>query len=279
MALSDSTRQEAVPHVDYVNPRLAFGFTIGPIARDVRDVAMALQVMSGPDGRDVACIESEPDDCVSAINEGVEGLRFAWSDDLGYGARYALEESSRVIAAVRDAALRFRDLGAIVSRSGAAWEDPAPFVAATFDTLDVGWPGRNLASTPPPVDLRSALEARARAVGRLRDVVCTHDLLLSPTVQAVAPTAVLWSERWPSRAHDYLCFTMMFNWVGWPALTVPCGLVDGLPVGLQIVGPPGSDALVLRAAQAFHAAGPPLVPAGFAPTKPDALVSVPNECL
>ncbi len=177
-----------------------------------------------------------------------------------------------MIAAVRDAALRFRDLGAIVSRSGAAWEDPAPFVAATFDMLDVGWPGRNLASTPPPVDLRSALEARARAIGRLRDVVRTHDLLLSPTVQAVAPTAELWSERWPSRAHDYLCFTMMFNWVGWPALTVPCGLVDGLPVGLQIVGPPGSDALVLRAAQAFHAAAPPLGPAGYAPTKPDALV-------
>jgi Asp-tRNA(Asn)/Glu-tRNA(Gln) amidotransferase A subunit family amidase len=48
----------------------------------------------------------------------------------------------------------------------------------------------------------------------------------------------------------------MFNWLAFPAVSVPCGFVDGLPVGLQIVGPPGSDARILRAANAFQKAFP-----------------------
>jgi Asp-tRNA(Asn)/Glu-tRNA(Gln) amidotransferase A subunit family amidase len=77
----------------------------------------------------------------------------------------------------------------------------------------------------------------------------------------VAPPEDLFAERWanidpsseaPSSQH-YLCLTMMFNWIGWPALSLPCGEVDGLPVGLQIVGPPCSEAQMLRAAYAFQA--------------------------
>ena len=248
----------AVPHADYVRPSLAFGFTIGPIARDVRDTAMAFQVMAGPDGRDVACLESAPEDCLASIDEGVEGLRFAWTDDFGFGAAYAVDESSRVVTSVRDAALQFRGLGADVSGTDAVWEDPAPFLGTTFDTAGLGWPGLSYALTTQSAGYRSALEARARTIDLLRGVLREHDLLLSPTVQAVAPTAEQWDDSWPAAAERYLCLTMMFNWVGWPALSVPCGLVDGLPVGLQIIGPPGADALVLRAARAFQAAHDPL---------------------
>jgi aspartyl-tRNA(Asn)/glutamyl-tRNA(Gln) amidotransferase subunit A len=48
----------------------------------------------------------------------------------------------------------------------------------------------------------------------------------------------------------------MFNWLGFPALNVPAGFVDGLPVGLQLVGWPGREQTILRAAHAFLAAYP-----------------------
>jgi Asp-tRNA(Asn)/Glu-tRNA(Gln) amidotransferase A subunit family amidase len=48
----------------------------------------------------------------------------------------------------------------------------------------------------------------------------------------------------------------MFNWLGFPAVSVPCGFVDGLPVGLQIIGLPGREDLVLRVANAYQGAFP-----------------------
>jgi aspartyl-tRNA(Asn)/glutamyl-tRNA(Gln) amidotransferase subunit A len=60
-------------------------------------------------------------------------------------------------------------------------------------------------------------------------------------------------ERW----FDWAPFSHPFNLTQQPAASVPCGLTaEGLPVGLQIVGPMHADALVLRAARAFEAARP-----------------------
>jgi len=54
----------------------------------------------------------------------------------------------------------------------------------------------------------------------------------------------------------YTSHTFMFNWLGMPAASVPCGFVDGLPIGLQIVGRPHSEPQILRAAMAFMKAYP-----------------------
>jgi amidase/aspartyl-tRNA(Asn)/glutamyl-tRNA(Gln) amidotransferase subunit A len=49
---------------------------------------------------------------------------------------------------------------------------------------------------------------------------------------------------------------MIFNWLGFPAVSVPCGYVDGMPVGLQIAAWPGREDLVLRVASAYQQAFP-----------------------
>jgi aspartyl-tRNA(Asn)/glutamyl-tRNA(Gln) amidotransferase subunit A len=54
----------------------------------------------------------------------------------------------------------------------------------------------------------------------------------------------------------FAIYTAMFNWLALPAVSVGCGFLDGLPVGLQIVGPPGSDPKILRLAHAFRQAFP-----------------------
>ena len=86
------------------------------------------------------------------------------------------------------------------------------------------------------------------------------DLMLTPTLPVTAFAAGLDQPgSVAGRTTEYLswtAFTYPFNVTGQPAATVPCGSVDGLPVGLQIVGRRGADALVLRAAAAFEQAHP-----------------------
>jgi len=75
------------------------------------------------------------------------------------------------------------------------------------------------------------------------------------TVAPVAPDG--WATPYAD-AYMGTNFTFVANSTGCPAASVPCGLVDGLPVGLQIIGPPGDEAMVLRACHAVEAALPAL---------------------
>jgi aspartyl-tRNA(Asn)/glutamyl-tRNA(Gln) amidotransferase subunit A len=87
-----------------------------------------------------------------------------------------------------------------------------------------------------------------------------YDLLLTPTMPLPAfeaghlmPPAGDWGEAWT----NWSPFTCPFNLTQQPAASIPCGMTrDGLPIGLQIVGAIGADALVLRASRAFEAARP-----------------------
>jgi aspartyl-tRNA(Asn)/glutamyl-tRNA(Gln) amidotransferase subunit A len=86
-----------------------------------------------------------------------------------------------------------------------------------------------------------------------------YDLLVTPTLPIPAFSAGLevpegWHERrWPS----WTPFTYPFNMTGQPACSVPCGFTsEGLPIGMQIVGPRHADALVLRAAHTYQQAEP-----------------------
>ena len=87
-----------------------------------------------------------------------------------------------------------------------------------------------------------------------------YDLLLTPTVPLPAfeagyqtPPSGNWGEEWT----EWTPFSYPFNLTQQPAASIPCGMTrDGLPIGLQIIGAIGADALVLRASQAFEAAKP-----------------------
>ncbi len=233
--------------------------TIGPLARNVVDAAIVLHAMAGPDGRDFDCLQSTPPDYRADLAQGIEGLRLGWTDDFGYAAMYAFEESARVIGHVRDASKGFAALGATVEPLRETWEDFYPGIMGTMHLFSGG-------DRADRATWISSIDLRDRNWRRFRAVFSEHDLIVSPTSQLLSPTVEQWAARWAGDgpvpfphgtfAPHYTSHTHMFNWLGFPAVNVPVGFVDGLPVGMQVVGWPGSDAKVLRAAHAFLSAAP-----------------------
>ena len=80
------------------------------------------------------------------------------------------------------------------------------------------------------------------------------DIFLAPTLPILPPTVAATEDPAQSQGirEALLRLTFPFDMLGVPALTVPCGLVDGLPVGMQIIGRRDQDALVLRVGHAFQ---------------------------
>ncbi len=194
-------------------------------------------------------LQDEPPDYVVDIASGIEGLRTAWTDDFGFARRYSGPESDRVLEVARTAAGRWHELGAVVEPMSEVFDD--------------WWPHPTMMTSAPGVSYlqyQAAADARSGWWERLRRVFADHDLLLSTTILHVAFEVERWSAAWGSASGDYpngsfvptwTANTFPHNWLGWPAVSIPCGFVDGLPVGLQITGRPNEEALVLRAAAAY----------------------------
>lgn len=109
-------------------------------------------------------------------------------------------------------------------------------------------------------ELVRAGELRDRGRATITSLLQQHDLLALPTIPIPAPPLGTRTQRLSGTTIDtrkaLLSLTSPWNVAGLPAITVPIGLAEGLPVGLQLVGPAGGEHLLLSAAQWLQAAGP-----------------------
>ena len=109
------------------------------------------------------------------------------------------------------------------------------------------------------LELQSLHQRRAELGSHMRQFMQRFDVLVTPSVAVPAFDALPAGQR-PMSAETMLGWTPFshpFNLTQQPACSIPCGLTaDGLPIGLQIVGPMFGDALVLRAARAFERVRP-----------------------
>jgi Asp-tRNA(Asn)/Glu-tRNA(Gln) amidotransferase A subunit family amidase len=253
---------------------------IGPMTRDVRDAALLLQVIAGRDSRDPLTLQKEVPDYPARLDDGVDGVRFAWSPDFGF----IDPVDSRVVQTAAGATCVFEEAGGVLDNPAIRLEDVwdalrrFPVIsreksAEEFDHLrppDLPTLGDFLASLgSDPVKRQlvsiyvldraerpSHLEytmsippwVRGMPVDSLDSIFERYDLLLSPVTSRIAPVCgeqfhVPWT---------YTAYTYLVNLSGYCAASVPCGFVDGMPVGMQIMGRPGDELTVLRAARAFE---------------------------
>ncbi|WP_337180595.1 amidase [Sphingopyxis granuli] len=275
------TTRGLIPHVDYNAPSLLLTASYGPITRNVRDCALTLQALAGPDGRDFVSVPTAPPDYLDRIDDGVAGLRIAWTNDFGWAEAQAAPETPDIIAVARNAAAALADDGATVDETHQQWWDPRPSMFSLGGVLaGMGYippvtpmklyelevrldEALGLTAAPPPPTFdpppttadqyRVAAEDRAKLWAICEDIFASHDVLLSPTTPMQPRTLEEWGLQ--GRHHlvgSYTAHTVLFNFLGLPAISVPCGMLDGLPVGLQIAGPPGSEDALLRVAHAVH---------------------------
>ena len=157
--------------------------------------------------------------------------------------------AAKVIETVRQAAFGLKDAGAVIEETGETWGDPG-WPAGVVLSSDRGLPNRPDVSAE---DVVKAREQRRAIWETFRRVLAKHDFIIAPTIQYVAPTLQAWVAGLvkPGYMNTYAAHTAAANLIGWPAMTVPAGLVDGMPVGLQIMGRPNSEARMLQLAQAF----------------------------
>jgi aspartyl-tRNA(Asn)/glutamyl-tRNA(Gln) amidotransferase subunit A len=246
---------------------------VGPMTRTVADAALMLRVMAGPHPLDHFSLEAEPADYPAHLDEGVTGLRVAFSPDLGH---------ARVDPEVADLA---RSAAGVFAELGCAMEEPeVPFGPLGPELIRFMWAAHELelaehlprweAKMDPGLvacirsaDGTSALDYLTMRSRKLAYVEQVHrfferyDLLLTPAVSVAAfPADRLQPEHWPQHEWDWVSwaeFSYPFNFSHNPAASIPCGFTaDGLPVGLQIVGRRLEDLTVLKAAAAFEAARP-----------------------
>lgn len=245
----------------------------GPMTRTVADAALMLSVMAGPHEADRSSLEAPPEDYVGKLNEGVKGLRVAWSADLGYAS--VDPEVKRIAAA---AAKTFSELGCKVENVNPKLGDPTSIFEAYWKFGSAAGLGPYLARWEKKMDpglvrvvkmgmkLKTADFAKAQMErhaywDRMRRFFEKYDLLLTPSLAVTAfdvgrlkpPSSKNFSVSWIS----WTPFTYPFNLTHNPAATVPAGFSkEGLPVGLQIVGRRFADLTVLQAAAAFEKARP-----------------------
>jgi amidase len=243
----------------------------GPMARNVGDVALMLDAMTGEHPDDPISLAAPLQLFVNAIDNPKAPKRVAYSPDLGGIVPVAVEVGEICAAAAE----RFSELGATVEEACPDLSDARDIFHVLRANQFVGDLGEIISGNQDRVrkevlwnleqgtklsvgELAEAERKRGALYTRAAEFFTTYDLLVTPAT-IVAPFDVKIRSINEVEGHK---FENYFDWytisyaitaTSLPAMSVPCGFTEaGLPVGLQLVGPPRGEAPLLAAAQLFE---------------------------
>ncbi len=241
---------------------------LGPHTMSVRDAALMMNVLKQPDARDWTSLPPDDTDYLSHLDNGIHGLKIAYSPALGFAKGIDPEVAAAVHAAVQ----QLQAAGAHVEQVDPCIDDPLDITiglwfagawsiwnSLTAEQQAMADPDfaaeAEQGSKYGALDLQRLTLARGALGSHMRQFMQRFDLLVTPAVAVPAfdarpPASV---PMTPQSMLGWTPFSYPFNLTQQPACTIPCGLTKaGLPIGLQFVGPMFGDALVLRAARAYE---------------------------
>jgi aspartyl-tRNA(Asn)/glutamyl-tRNA(Gln) amidotransferase subunit A len=237
---------------------------VGLLTRSVLDAAVLLQAIAGYDARETTSVDRPVPDYAAAVRRGASSLRIGVSrgyffaalhSDVEMAVAQAVAVLAKLSAAVEEVTIPVNpDVNATVqSAEGLAFhaarvrDAPQLFQPPVLGRLRLG----EAIATAAYIERRRELDQMRRAAAGLFAKV---DLLVTPTVPLL-PVRVAETRDDDAGVALFARNTRPFNAYGLPAVSVPCGVAkNGLPIGLQIVGPPWGEESALRLAHAFEQA-------------------------
>ena len=243
----------------------------GPLVRSVEDCALVMNATAGYDPNDPTSVDLPVPDYTKALAGNIRGLR------IGVPREYF---EVPIDGSVKDTVLKgirkLEELGATVSEvSWPMYHQAAP-IANTIQMAEATAYHQKLIKEKGPriwhpvrlrleagffisaVDYVQAERARALFTRQSLELMKKVDLLAGPTVPVVAfkigTNEMKIGDKTIKAIPLLTQYTRPFNINGFPAISIPCGFCDGLPVGLQLAGRPFEEETVLRAAHAYEEA-------------------------
>ena len=243
----------------------------GPLTRRVEDAALLLGVIAGHDPRDPASAKVPVGDYLGSLKKGVRDLRVGVPREHFWDrtekrvepiVRQALRDLEKGGARVDEVSIPHMAgaLGAILlveMASVTAWHDrylkqPERRAKYTPEVRFLMDAGKFLFAT----DFLKAQRLRRVLIEEVRAAFSGVDVLATPTLPLcaweVSQSHVQIAGQPEHVLHACWRFTYPWNLTGLPALSVPCGFADGLPIGLQLVGKPFDEATVLRVGHGYQ---------------------------
>ena len=246
--------------------------TVGPISRSVEDAAITFQAIAGHDPKDPYTWNAPVPDYRAALDGDISGLRVGVITEAMDAPNLAPEFRAAVIAAA----------GVLGELGAATGEVSIPLIPAagalSMAIIGVEWANlhrrtfqSNLSemdhnnkirfltgSSIPAQAYYKAQKVRAMLRGQILSALEEFDVLVLPTGVGAAPPVesvpgIQSKEHAASALTGRISFTGPFNLAGVPAISVPCGFTaENLPLGLQIVGRPFAEDIVMKVAHAYE---------------------------
>lgn len=261
---------------------------VGTFAKDVRDCALIMNIISGKDPLDSTSVDLAVPDYLSCLDNNIKGLRIAYPREY---FQPGIDEN--IQAVIKKALLKYEELGAIVEEVSLPHSEyalPAYYLVATaeasanlarYDGVRYGLRDFEAANV---IDMFSrsraegfgeevkrrimlgsyalssgyydayylkALKVRRLIADDFSKVFEKYDLIVSPTTPT---TAFKIGEQTGDPLTLYMndILTVPINMAGLPAMSIPCGFHDGLPIGMQLIGPAFDESTLFKAAFAFE---------------------------